>query len=430
LKNLIKSFALTLIIFIVVGCGGNDPGELKVETVKEGKLIADFPANFLKEELLKKGLITKDSKVFGYKAYKIPYTTTDEEGKKVKASGVMVVPTNYNTDNNTSKAYDLISKIGFAMVLDCHGTIFSNNEAPSVEIENSAMPKGSSVIFSALSGFITLQPDYIGFGASKNHYHPYLLKKSSAQSTIDFLKAALSFAQINNINIIASKDLYLTGYSQGGFVALATLKKIEETNEFNIKLTIPMAGPYFLDPIAQSVLNSQEIAVPSFMAATAYAYSKAYNKDVGTLIQEPYASKLPTLFSGKYTRVQIDKELTTKVSGEKGLFTQDIVSNYEGSWFQEALKQNSVVNFSPQTPVKLLQCKGDTIIPYAISQNAYNVFTNMLGSSSVELMSPVEVILTNDPNTDLRYNHSECGAYAYSIAAKIFANVRKQTIGY
>ena len=31
--------------------------------------------------------------VYGYKAYKIPYTTTDEEGNSVKVSGLMVVPT-------------------------------------------------------------------------------------------------------------------------------------------------------------------------------------------------------------------------------------------------------------------------------------------------------------------------------------------------
>ena len=425
----IKAITLISTLYLLAGCGGSsDPGALEIKEPKGGKLIADVPANLIKQDLLAKGLIDKNTTVFGYRAYKIVYTTTDEENKTVKASGVMVVPSAYKASAEAKEKLNLIKRVGFAMVTNCHGTIFANKEAPSVEIENSALPDSIGTIFSSISAFVTLQPDYIGFGKSKGHYHPYLLKKSSASSVADFIKAAIKFAKDNNIPLVASKDVYLTGYSQGGYVTLAAQEKIEKEGGINLKLSIPMAGPYLLDAIAANVLQLDSIKAPSFMAATAYSYSKAYKKDVSTLINEPYASKLPRLFSGKFTREQIDKELTKKVKGKNGLFTNYIVTNYQNSWFKKALANNSVVNFVPKAPVTLLHCLGDDIVNYQVVKGALDTF-NYLGANSVELL-PVEVAITKDINTKLRLGHIDCALPAYKIATTIFAKYRLNTIGY
>ena len=431
MKNIIKIFIASIAMFIAVGCGGStDPGELKVEKLKGGELIADVPANVLKAKLIKKGAAEKNTTVFGFKAYKISYTTTtDDKGKSVKASGVMIVPTSDNADSKTIQKLEYMQAKGLAMVVDCHGTIFSNNEAPSVAIKNSASAEGVGVIYSSISGFVTLQPDYIGFGDSKDHYQAYLLKKSSANSVVDFTKAAIKFAKDNNIPIAKTEDIYLTGYSQGGYVALAALKKFEE-EQFNIVLATPMSGPYLLDPIAKTVLSRETIKVPSFMAAVAYSYALTYNHSVDELIQETYASKLPSLFNGSLTRPEIDKELTTKIKGSDGLFTDSIVTNYEGSWFQKELQINSVVDFTPKAPIEMLHCLGDDVIDYRISQATQNAFTNQLNANYVNL-TPVEVAITKDPQTKLRLGHVDCALPAYKVSAFMFATMRKQTpLGY
>jgi alpha/beta superfamily hydrolase len=317
---------------------------------------------------------------------------------------------------------------GLAMVVDCHGTIFSNNEAPSVAIENSASAKGAGVIFSSLAGFITLQPDYIGFGDSNDHYHPYLLKKSSANAVVDFTKAAIKFAKDNNIPMASNKGIYLTGYSQGGAVVLASLNKFQQEG-MQVNIATPMDGPYLLDPIAQGVLSQDKLGVPSFMAAVAYSYTKAYNKDTKELIQEPYASKLPTLFNGSLTREEIDKQLTHKVKGDGGLFTDEIAQNYVGSWFQLRLKQNSVVDFTPTTHVELLHCLGDDVIPYGIAEGTKDVFENVLNAPSIGL-TPVEIAITKNPNTELRLGHADCALPAYKVSAFLFSRARKQVLGY
>ena len=430
MKNIVKILIASIAMFIAVGCGGSsDPGELKVEKVKGGELIADVPANVLKARLIEKGLAEKNTTIFGFKAYKIPYTTTDDKGKKVNASGVMIVPTSENADGKTIQTLEFMKAKGLAMAVDCHGTIFSNDEAPSVLIENSASAEGVGVIFSSISGFITLQPDYIGFGDSKEHYQAYLLKESSANSVVDFTKAAIEFAKANNIPLVATKDIYLTGYSQGGFVALAALKKFE-AEEFNVVMATPMAGPYLLDPIAGTVLSSDTIKVPSFMAAVAYSYATTYDKKVTELIQEPYASKLPSLYNGSLTRPEIDKKLTTKIKGSNGLFTDSIVANYNGSWFQKELQANSVVDFTPKTPVEMLHCLGDDVIDYKISQATQDAFVNQLGANHVNL-TPVEVAITKDPQTGLRLGHVDCALPSYKVSAYMFTTMRKNTpLGY
>jgi alpha/beta superfamily hydrolase len=429
MRRVVASFLTAFIAVIIVGCGGSsDPGDITIKKIKNGKLIADFPANILKSKLLQDKIIDSNQTVFGFKAYKIPYKTKDANGNDVNASGVMVVPSALGCDKNTTKKLATMKQLGLAAVVDCHGTIFANKEAPSVEMEATSEPAGAAVILSSISGFITLQPDYIGFGDSKGHLQEYLIEKSSSSEVVDFIKAAKRFAKENNIKWIANNQMYLTGYSQGGFVALAALEDMEK-EKFNLRVAAPMAGPYLLDPIAQGVLSSETIDVPSFMAATANSYANVYNKNIKSLIQEPYASKLPTLFDGSKTRVEIDKELTTKVKGDDGLFSDTLISTYDLSWFRLELFKNSVVDFSPKTPVKLLHCLGDDVIPYKISEASRDIFNGLLNASYVDL-TPVEVAITKNPETKLRLTHAKCGIYAYGVAAHIFAQDRKNSIGY
>jgi len=432
MKKLLYICLISLSAIIITGCGNSADTYIADSVdnlqIQNGKLIADYSAQDLKTSLIKDNLIDENQTVFGFRAYKIPYKTKDANGNDVNASGVMVVPSSLGVDDKTKVQLEYMKQLGLAAVVDCHGTIFANKEAPSVAIEQSKEPQGAAIILTSLSGFITLAPDYIGFGDSKDHKQEYLVERSSASSVVDFIKAAQLFAKDNNIEWIDSKQMYLTGYSQGGYVALAALQELEN-EKLNVKIAAPMAGPYLLEPIAQAILDSDNIEVPSFIAATAYSYATIYNRDINELIQEPYASKLPELFDGSLTRVEIDSELTTKVKGDDALFSDDLVSTYDLSWFRLKLVENSVVDFSPKTPIKMLHCKGDDVIDYKIAEAAEMLFNNILNASSVDLTA-VEAAITGDLDTDLRLTHATCATPAYTIAASIFAEDRKRSIGY
>ena len=417
MKQIVKTIALiTPLLFI--GCG-DSLSKPTVEAVKGGELFVNFPASAIKPGLIQKGLIDENRTVYGYKAYKIPYVTTDEEGNEVKASGLFVIPTGLPAVVTTS--------LGLSMVSDDHGTIFANREAPSVMADFSGAPEGSSIILTALGGFATLQPDYIGFGDSNDHYHPFVLKDSLANSTVDFIKQVKVFSKDNNITL--NNQLFLTGYSEGGYAAMATLKKIEDEQLTNLKVTMaaPMAGPYALKTMADGVLSQSKLGVPSFMANVGYSYAKANSQEVSSIINEPYASKLPTLFNGDLDRTKIDPQLTTDTTGANGLFSQSFVTDYfkgDTHWFKVAVTENSLHAWSPTTPVRLVHCEGDDVIPYAISQLTEGTMRAM-GATDVALV-PVEKALGRQD----KVAHASCGSLAYSVTTTIFATVRKQTIGY
>jgi len=415
MKNIVKTVAVVTPLLLILGCGDLD--QPSNETVKGGEVVVDFSATTMKQTLISKGFADENTTVFGYKAYKIPYTTTNEKGDEVKVSGLFVIPTGMP---------DAVGQIGLSMVSDDHGTIFANADAPSVIGSNNGTPDGSSIILSSLGGFATLQPDYIGFGDSyQKHYHPFILKKSLANCTIDFIKAVKTFASENSIKL--NNQLFLTGYSEGGYASMATLQKIEADGELTVTMAIPMAGPYDLNITAFGVLSQPKLAVPSFMADIGYAYGKAYDKNLSTIINEPYASKLPTLIDGSRARDLIDPELSYDTTGETGLFNPTFVGSFfadSNFWFRKAMVENSVHAWAPQTPVRLVQCQGDDVIPFVISQITEATMKAM-GATDVALI-PVEPTLGLDHNV----THGDCGSLAYGVTTKIFSGIRKATMGY
>ncbi len=419
--------AAAALAFVATGCGGNtDP--IPDGTVG-GKKVVDFPADLLRKELMARHTpgVDANSTLFGYRAYRIEYETVDEEGLPVRASGLMVVPTDYGTTAADAQKIAFMRQKGFSLVSDSHGTIFADREAPTVEANQTLAPSGAPVVLTAMGGFVTLQADYIGFGASRGKVHPYLLRRSSAAATVDFIRAAREFAAKNHIPL--NGQLYLTGYSEGGYVAMAALQELETEGE-PVVAAAPMAGPYMLDQMGRGVLASDTIGVPSFMADVAYAYAHSYGHPISELVKEPYASKLPALFDGSRDRSSIDAALT-HVTSE--LFTDTVITQVldanSSYWFYGTLQANSTAYWGPHTPVKLVQCMGDDVVPFQISQATASVMHDRFGAADVSVV-PVEAALTGDPATTLRYGHAECAPYAYGVIAHIFSQIRRATVGY
>ena len=416
--RLLSFYISVIILFFIAGCGGGKDFSSAKADVVGGKEIADYSANDVTAWAKKNGYINNFMQLYGFRAYKIPYTTTDDSGNSVKASGVMVVPTVDGASSTLKDKYNKLQNSGFSLVLDCHGTIFANKEAPTELIANSKNPEGTGVLFSSYGGFITLQPDYIGFGDSKEHYHPYLLEKSSANSVKDFLQAAIEFAQNNDIKLKPKKDTYLTGYSEGGFVALAALEALED-DFYNIKIAAPMDGPYILEPFGAAIMDMDKIDTPSYVVNLLYSYAKHYGKSLDNIVQKPYARNLDDLLSGKYTRAEIDSVLTTKIKGKNGLIKDSFANDYSTSWLREKLLINSAIDpdfASHRSKIRLIHCRGDNVIPYAIAKTSKK-YLNLIGDD-------VELITVEDKIKSKSLNHIECAMPAYAIAVELFMKDR------
>ena len=415
-----KHLLLTLLLlFFISGCGGDSFKSDK--KIVGGVEIANFSAKEIAKKAKEYGYINKE--FFGYKAYRVVYDTTDDNGKKVKASGVIVIPNANGASDSVKDKLKVMQSEGFALAIDCHGTIFTNKEAPSVAIANSKEPYGSEVLLSGYGGFITLLPDYIGFGESKEHYHPYLLKKSSANSVKDFVEAAIDFANKNLIELAPNRDMFVTGYSQGGYVALASLGALEDSFSYNIDLVAPMDGPYLLEPFGKELVDLKTFKAPSYVAYLCYSYAKAYNKSITKLIKEPYASKLDKLFDKKHTKEEIDKALTTKMQGANGLLSDDIVENYDLSWFRLKLLRNSALSLhSCIAKVKLIHCRGDDVVPFKVA--------TLTKKAMKAFYTDVELITLEDEIKSKDLNHIECAIPAYVYTTNLFIKRRKELLGY
>ena len=175
---------------------------------------------------------------FGYRAIKIVYTTVDQAGNEVNASGLIVIPT---TDEN----YPISTPYQAAIVSEHHGTLFDDQEAPSnLELTNGQPDNDMATLYSSIYGYITVMPDYIGFGESVNQPHPYILQQGSANASLDMLKAATTYLDQQQIGY--NGKLYLSGYSEGGYVTMALAKTMQTETVEGLELTAvaPMAGPY------------------------------------------------------------------------------------------------------------------------------------------------------------------------------------------
>ena len=339
--------------------------ELKTEITSQ-----EAAANFIKaapEAVAISPLIRFDVEV-----HKITYKTIFKE-KNIQASGLVCFP-------KAAGNYPILS---FQ-----HGTIFLHSEAPSESADNNLTSIMESI---AAMGFIVVIPDYIGFGASANLPHPYLDAKSSTQSILDMIRAAKEYSTDAKILAKATKDLFIFGYSQGGWATMQLQKTIEKdySTEFNLIASSCGAGPYSIEDMNKIMVESIEYP-PCYVAYLLNSYQSIglFSNSLSDLIKEPYASLIPTLFNGKNTIGTINSKLTNRMAD---LLTSEYRTGYASdtkfAGVRSAFFSNSITAWNITTPTRLYHCKNDEVIPFGISETMLADFkTKGVPSSMIELV--------------------------------------------
>jgi pimeloyl-ACP methyl ester carboxylesterase len=260
--------------------------------------------------------------------------------------------------------------------------------------------------FSSIGGFMTIEPDYIGYGESKNRPHPYLLEKSSANSVIDMIDAAIKFGNENSLPL--NGQIFLTGYSEGGYVTMAAQDKIENRrDDLHLMASAPMSGPYDLNLTGMGVLSNDTMLRPDFIGAIVYSYANELDLNLSSIISDQYAVKFPSLYDKTKSADEIRSELTTNTAE---FFTPtyrgDFLTNPKNP-LREAFVENSVDDFKASTKTTLLYCSGDKTVPPTLSQ----VAANRIGANAIDLNSSL--------------GHLECALPAYGYTVKWFDKVRR-----
>jgi hypothetical protein len=200
--------------------------------------------------------------------YQLQYETVGGSGEATTASGALMVPAGDNASCQGPRP----------IVMYAHGT----NTAKTYNIADLSNSNNSEGLLMAAvfasQGYIVVAPNYAGYDSSSLGYHPYLNADQQSKDMIDSLAAARSaFA---TAKVSENGKLFLTGYSQGGFVAMATHRAMQAAGTA-VTASGPMSGPYTLSAFGDAIFMGRvnlSATVNFNMLVTSYqhAYGNVY----------------------------------------------------------------------------------------------------------------------------------------------------------
>lgn len=250
--------------------GSNDEGDMALVEMAEDNLEA--LQEYIKELEEQAGAnddYTGKNVYIGYKYTRILYNSIDENNMPIQLSALVVWP------NNKGPLFGALAPWADGLVIGCHITITDDKERPSnyknmdwtTDVGMLAMAAKTHGITGgwgpAFENLVVI-PDYQGYGISKDRIHPYLYQELTARQVVDGVLAGIEYYKRDNKFESDWKTISM-GYSQGGSVALAVHKYIEQNNLVD-KLRFCGSfcgdGPY--DPVAtvQKYVKEDRIYMP------------------------------------------------------------------------------------------------------------------------------------------------------------------------
>lgn len=309
---------------------------------------------------------------FLYKSFVVKYVSASADMTSTDVvSGVITIPTNGEAN---------------CILLDNHHTITSNAEAPSVQGTSSA-----GMMFSL--AYVVAATDYIGYGATADKVHPYLCQRQNALNAIDIAKIAWDIVKKENVRL-KHENLLNIGYSQGGGVAMAVHREMENNPELAEELRFSGSwcgdGPYDIKATVLEYLSHPEsvsyavglpLLVNGFLSG-APAELKGNLTFSDFITDEMVNAGLETWLSEKQLdTVEINEKMQDVVGGREltvtDIFKPEMASK-DGALakkYLEFAEANSVcTGWHPTIPIKLIHLVCDEVVPVF---NAYNAIEGL-----------------------------------------------------
>ena len=311
----------------------------------------------------------------GVKIFKVLYETIDANGSVTTASGQVSFPES--------------ALAPLPMASYQHGTVVDREDVPSrfgfTNLESMVGP------IMASNGYLGIAPDYLGLGDSPG-LHPYIIAKPTATSVVDMIRAAKTVAEREGYSL--NEQLFLFGYSEGGYATMATHKEIQllHSDEFTVTAAAPMSGPYEVSGVlVDTILSGQAYSNPFYLAYIILAYHDVYGlfDNASEIFSEAFAPRVESYLRGQVTFESLDSDLPkVPLQMLNPEFVTEFTNNPEHP-VRILLQQNDLVRWAPEAPIRLIHCGGDLTVPFENSQLAFDHFRG-LGIESVELINPFE----------------------------------------
>jgi len=267
--------------------------------------------------------------VYDVTSYRLEYLTSDVHGQIVRASGLVSIPIKPAGAASPVLSYQ-------------HGTIFLDSQAPS----NHAVASELVVAVASL-GYIVVAPDYVGYGSSKGTPHPYLLAAPSAAAVIDFLTAAKTWRRDNNV--YDNGQLFLVGYSEGGYVSMAAHRAMQANNSDylqQLRMEVAGAGPYDVRTSLDELLRLVGKEQPLLAALLKPGLLRYLDPNLRPIVSREL---LKHMLPG-------DTDV---------VFDTQVIDDYLADDIETIARISSVHDWKPNLPVRLYHGQDDQTVPYA-----------------------------------------------------------------
>jgi len=248
--------------------------------------------------------------------YSLRYSTIGGSGEPTDASTALILPSGDDPACQGPRP----------VLLYAHGTSTAKDH-------NMARLRGEAKLVAALftaQGYIVVAPNYAGYEGSSLPYHPYLNAEQQSADMIDAMRAARTVMTM--LKVQAGPQLFLTGYSQGGHVTLATQRAMQQGSEFQVTAAAGLSGPYAMARFSDIVFGGQPnagitIYLPLIATSAQHAGAAIYSKPE-ELYEKQYVSGIETLFPSTMSRGElVEKGRLPK----RAIFAQDSLPQGSGT---------------------------------------------------------------------------------------------------
>jgi Prolyl oligopeptidase family len=397
--------------------------------------------------------------------YHLQYQTVDPSGALTPASGALMVPSGTNCTGARS------------IVLYAHGTTADR----AYNFANlSAADSGEAIVVAiefAAQGYIVVAPNYVGYDTSTLAYHPYLNADQQSKDMIDALTAARAALPSLMLGTTDGGKLFVSGYSQGGYVAMATHRAMQAAG-MTVTAAAPMSGPYAISALSDAIFAGQvNLSAVENTVLLANSYQHAYGNvytNATDVFQAPYAATIDGLLpsttslsdlttQGKLPNFQFDSTPPdAALAGEtpatvpanlasvfaqgfgtpffitnayRASYLQDAVANPDGNGtnglppsapgnpFRQDLKLNDLRTWVPTAPV-LLCGGGNDPTSFFFSTTLMQNYWTQNGGTNFSVLDVDSAATANDP-----YASEKSGFTAAEDALRVAAVVGGATDG-
>jgi hypothetical protein len=327
------------------------------------------------------------------------------------------------------------------LVIYNHGTTADPNVSPSRYTGGAKPAEVESVILAfASGGYAVAMPDYLGLGDHKGA-HPYPLGNINSRSAIDLIEPARTLAERQNVNV--GSRLFVTGYSEGGAVAMWTVRNLEQKSSVMTPLSLrnlgqksgaiydvfaaaAMEGPYDLSGSTRDWLLDEPTDQEGFVIRLYLMSYMVYyfHKNRGVKLTDYFKPLMALAVSQAYGANRSDEDIVKRLAVTAVLMrSKNSIDNVITQRFKNALqtldssdpvisemRKNDVYDWKPRTKMLLVTLKEDKIVD---PSNTEKVFLTMRRNGVGDAMLRKYVI------NDLSLNHLTAVAPAL-IQARLF----------